>query len=99
MQSHVITWKGFSYLFKFLSSFFLILGHSGELTNVTRVYNGKPDSLHQSSFEYGWSMRTEVKKKKGTRNICGRFNFFYLIFLFRFTGLSGRLIQTVPTLT
>lgn len=56
MQSHVITWKGFSYLFKFLSSFFLILGHSGELKNVTRVYNGKPDSLHQSSFEYGWSI-------------------------------------------
>ena len=45
------------------------------------------------------ALGTEVKKKKGTRNICGRFNFFYFIFLFRFTGLSGRLIQTVPTLT
>lgn len=45
------------------------------------------------------ALGTEVKKKKGTRNICGRFNFFILFFLFRFTGLSGRLIQTVPTLT
>lgn len=45
------------------------------------------------------ALGTEVKKKKGTRNICGRFAFFYFIFLFRFTGLSGRLIQTVPTLT
>lgn len=26
------------------------------------------------------ALGTEVKKKKGTRNICGRFNFFYFFF-------------------
>ena len=26
------------------------------------------------------ALGTEVKKKKGARNICGRFNFFYFIF-------------------
>ena len=80
MQSHVITWKGFSYRFKFLSSVFLILGHSGELRMLQECITENLIRCTRARLSMDGALGTEVKKKKGTRNICGRFNFFYFIF-------------------
>lgn len=95
--------RAFPIFFKFLSSFFLILGHSWELKTVTTMFKECiTENLircTKARLSMDGALGTKVKKKKGTHNICGRFNFFLFLFLFRFTGLSGRLIQTVPTLT
>ena len=85
MQSHVITWKGFSYLFKVPFLIFLILGHSGELKNVTTMFKECiTENLircAKARLSMDGALGTEVKKKKGTHNICGRFNFFIFIFI------------------
>lgn len=70
--------------FKFLSSFFLILGHSGELKNVTTMFKECiTENLircTKARLSMDGALGTEVKKKKVTHNICGRFNFFYFFF-------------------
>ena len=44
-----------------------------------------------------WELK--CRRKKGRITFAVVLTFFIFIIIFRFTGLSGRLIQTVPTLT
>lgn len=76
--------RAFPIFFKFVSSFFLILSHSGELKNVTIMFKECiTENLircTKARLSMDGALGTEVSKKKGTHNICGRFNCFYFYF-------------------